>query len=146
MGEPARRMDEARVRALVAELDAAVPRQGARVRLEVYGGGPDESQAVANRTGTLRLGVELLRAALKAMDEEAAGRRAVAAVDAEALLDPASTVEIGVVELRDVLGPPRMTASRAGRRAGALACGTLTLAALVVFGIGLATVIGWIGG
>lgn len=146
MGEPARRMDEARVRALVAELDAAVPPQGARVRLEMYGGGPDESQAVANRAGALRYGIEILRAALKAMDEEAAGRRALATVDTEAILDPASSVEVQLVELRDVLGPARATGSRIGRRAGALACGTIALGALVVFGIGLATVIGWIGG
>ncbi len=48
---------------MVADLDAAVPRQGARVQLMQYGGFANESQIVATQLGYLRLGIELMRAA-----------------------------------------------------------------------------------
>ena len=55
--------DTEQIRKLVADLDAAVPREGARVHLSQYGGGPDESKVIANERGYLRLGIEFLRAA-----------------------------------------------------------------------------------
>src|SRR4051812_14714301 len=48
---------------LVSKLDALVPRDGARVSLAQYGGGPDESRVIANQRGYLRLGIEFLKAA-----------------------------------------------------------------------------------
>lgn len=56
-------MDDARLQSLIAELDAAVPRDEARVKIRQYGGGPDECEMVANKPGYLRLGVEMLKAA-----------------------------------------------------------------------------------
>lgn len=50
--------------AAIAALDGEVPRAGAWVRLHQYGGGPDEGQIIANETGYLRLGIELLKAAM----------------------------------------------------------------------------------
>ena len=137
-------MDERRIRELVDELDARVPREGATVRLEPQEERHGEQRAVANRAGALRLGIALLRAALKAMDEDAAGRRAVARVETDGWLDPDSDVSVGAVELRDLLGRPATPAHRAAERAGMAACAVLALAFLVVFGIGLATVIGWL--
>jgi hypothetical protein len=55
---------EQRVREMVWELDAIVPRDGAQVRMVQYGGGPDESRMVGTRRGYLRLGIELIKAAL----------------------------------------------------------------------------------
>ena len=48
--------DTEQIKKMVAELDAAVPRDGARVYLSQYGGGPDESKVVGNQRGYLRLG------------------------------------------------------------------------------------------
>lgn len=46
-------MNEAEIAALVDRLDRLVPREGAHVRLEQYGGGPDESRIVANQASYL---------------------------------------------------------------------------------------------
>lgn len=56
-------MDEKTIRSAIELLDAAVPREGARVRLRQYGGGPDESALEANEAGFLRLGIEVLKGA-----------------------------------------------------------------------------------
>lgn len=56
-------MDEDKLKAIIKQLDDEIPRDGAKVILEQYGGGPDESQIVANQKGYLRLGVEFLKAA-----------------------------------------------------------------------------------
>ncbi len=55
--------DLQRVSEIVAELDRTVSREGAKVQLKQYGGGPDESKIIATRLGYLRLGVEFLKAA-----------------------------------------------------------------------------------
>lgn len=57
-----RKMNEARIKELVEELDRIVPKEGASVSFRQYGGGPDESKIVGSRTGLLRAGVSLLRA------------------------------------------------------------------------------------
>ncbi|HEX2204881.1 MAG TPA: hypothetical protein VHG91_16345 [Longimicrobium sp.] len=113
-------MDEARVRALVAELDAAVPREGAAVRFELHGG-LDETAVVANPRGALRLGVELLRASLRGMDEAAAGRTPFGALEVEYALDDASDFVVDGVVVRDPLPEPRAPRKeRGGRFIGAL--------------------------
>ena len=54
---------ESKIRDLVSELDSLVPREDAKVRIDVYGGGVDESYIRANRRGLQRLGIQLLKAA-----------------------------------------------------------------------------------
>ena len=56
-------MDENRIQDAIRFLDAEVPRQHAKVKLEQYGGGPDESRMIANKLGFLRFGIEFLKAA-----------------------------------------------------------------------------------
>lgn len=56
-------MEEQSIQAAIAFLDTSVPREGARVRLRQYGGGPDESEIIANERGFLRLGIAFLKAA-----------------------------------------------------------------------------------
>ena len=60
MNEP----EKIRIQALVQELDQLVPRTDAAVVMNVYGGGCDESQITATENGYLRLGIELLKAAV----------------------------------------------------------------------------------
>ena len=56
-------MDEKTIQSAIELLDSAVPREGARVRLRQYGGGPGESALEANEAGFLRLGIEILKGA-----------------------------------------------------------------------------------
>jgi len=51
---------------IIEELDKIVPTKGAIVKLDQYGGGPDEGRIVANKSGYLRLGIEFLKAAFAA--------------------------------------------------------------------------------
>jgi hypothetical protein len=49
---------------LVNRLDALIPRNNANLKLEQYGGGPDESRIIGTQNGYLRLGIEFMRAAI----------------------------------------------------------------------------------
>ncbi len=133
-------MDYSRIRDLVAELDLTVPREGAVARLEQYGGGPDESQVIANRSGGIRLGIEFLKAALAA-DEKATEARPGVQIELDYLLDPDSDVDFDWLEVREELQPAAVIRSRSARLVE-VALGLLVL--LAIFGIGIATVIGWL--
>ena len=136
-------MDEARVRALVAELDAAVPREGAAVRFEIHGG-LDETAVVATPRGALRLGIELLRAGLRGMDEGAAGRTPFGALELEYALDDASAFDLDGVVVRDPLPAPRVPRKQGGGRfIGRLLA---ELAAILALILALAGVMTWLGG
>lgn len=56
-------LNDAYIKELIENLDQSVSSEGAAVRLDQYGGGPDESQITGNRVGYLRLGIEFLKAA-----------------------------------------------------------------------------------
>jgi hypothetical protein len=63
-------MDVDKLVVFVEELDDLVPDYDAAVRLEQYGGGPDECKIIANKYGLLRLGIELLKAGLIPLTEK----------------------------------------------------------------------------
>jgi hypothetical protein len=63
-------MKDAEIQERIAALDALVSREGALVRLDQYGGGPDESRITANKAGYLRLGIEILKGAYLAYERE----------------------------------------------------------------------------
>ncbi|WP_028313241.1 hypothetical protein [Desulfatibacillum aliphaticivorans] len=56
-------IDHEKVKDFISSLDESVPKEGAAVRMDQYGGGPDESGIRANQAGYLRLGIEFLKAA-----------------------------------------------------------------------------------
>lgn len=101
-------MDEQRLRVLVAELDALVPREGGLLRISERNP-RDAVLALGDEAGVLRLGVELLRATLAAADGRSAGRDPVAVLELE--FDDQSDVRIDAVELVGALpaipAPPR---------------------------------------
>jgi len=101
-------MDEQRLRALVVELDALVPREGGLLRISERNP-RDDTLALGDEAGVLRLGVELMRATLAAAERRSAGRDSVAVLDLE--FDDQSDVRIGAVELVSALplvpAPPR---------------------------------------
>ena len=88
--------NESRVEELVQELDTIVARDAARVHLRQYGGGPDETQIIANRSGYLRLGIEFLKAGVAVPDEKLS-----VPLDFEYLLTSDSDVSINWAEQRD---------------------------------------------
>ena len=74
-------MELEEIRRVVCELDASVPREGAKVNIQKYddGTGEESGQAfiIANERGYLRLGIEFLKAGLDplAAPEKSAGKR-----------------------------------------------------------------------
>lgn len=131
--------DIEQIKKSVAELDAAAPRAGARVQLSQYGGGPDECKMVANQRGYLRLGIELLRAALAPPSPQTQER---IQVDLRYLLTDDSTVRFDWFERREELAAD----TRAERKSSRLVPVILVLglvAILTLAMIGLGTVIVW---
>ena len=101
-------MDVDKIRVFVEELDELVPEDGAAVRLDQYGGGPDESQIIANQTGLLRLGIELLKVGLIPSIEKPKEWKKGVALDFEGLVLEDSTVQFDWCEFQKDLGvePP----------------------------------------
>lgn len=157
-------MDSEEIERIVQTLDAAVPRDGAHVRIEQLDSGPNETVVAANRTGYLRLGIELLKAAFAAeraptpedapAQEEGRGEQptedpskpalASIVVDLDYLLTPDSMVrftgfERGELEVRD-------TPAGSAPSHKLLTVGCLILAAVGVFFavIGFSEVLSWI--
>ncbi len=97
-------LDTEHIKKMVAELDAAVPREGARVHLSQYGGGPDESKVVANQRGYLRLGIEFLRAAFAPPSPKS---KNMIDADLRYMLTEDSTVGFDWFERREELSTPR---------------------------------------
>lgn len=83
---------------LIDQIDKAVDKKGAAVKLSEYGGGPDESKIIANRKGYLRLGIEFLKAAyadpIKFDDEDQNQKEEIEDIEVEIdyLLVPESKV------------------------------------------------------
>src|SRR5687768_11252279 len=90
-------VDDAKIQQAIASLDDGIPREGARVKLDQYGGGPDESQIVANKLGFLRLGVEFLKAAYAPTEKETDSVK----VEIEYLLTSDSSIGFDWVERRE---------------------------------------------
>lgn len=128
------------IKKLVDQLDGLVPCEGACVRLEQVGGGPDESRFVGNERGFLRFGIELLKGGLTQTEGDGAGTKEVP-VDLEYLLSNESDVGFQWF-VRDE--NPLSYKSEEGRDLIGLAfsLGFVLLAALTV--IGLVTVVVWL--
>ncbi len=125
--------EQEKIRCLVDQLDQLVPRQGAHVRLEQYGGGPDEGRFVANQTGFLRFGIEFLKGGLvRHQDQEVPLQRATT-VDLDYLVSENSVIGFDEFVLNDALSADRPTTSSRANLAGlALGVGCL---ALVIFAV-----------
>ena len=99
----------------IDKLDAELPKADAFVKLEQYGGGPDEGRIIATRNGYLRLGIEFLKAGIRPLDSE---RPNDVKVDIEYLLDPDSDISFDWFERRTDIQRPAavpMTPGRIGR-------------------------------
>ena len=126
---------------LITELDAVVPKDGARVQLSQYGGGPDESRVIATQQGYLRLGVEFLRAAYAAPSGDAPTQ---IVVDLDYLLTEDSDIGFDWFERVESLPVPASSTSSGSSfwpAAFGIAAGVCFLILLLV---GFVTVIQWL--
>ena len=134
-------MDEARIKSLIAELDSAVPKQGAVVKLLKYGGGPDESAFAGNMAGYLRFGIEFLKGAFASTGADAA-RNDDVRVDLDYVLDRTSDISFDWFQrgenLPGVTSPEQATWKQR-KLAPALAIAFLCVCG-VVFVVGLVTI------
>jgi hypothetical protein len=77
---------------IISKLDTALPKDGAQVKLDQYGGGPDEGVIVANERGYLRLGVEFLKAAFAEQKKDENGNEKAISIDLEYLITTNSAI------------------------------------------------------
>jgi hypothetical protein len=129
--------DETDLRSIISALDDCVPRDGSWVQLTQYGGGPDEGQITGNRNGYRRLGIEFLKATLDDDSEQGFG------VDLEYLVSPDSTINFDWFELSDTQSPTKSTYGWFDRVLP-IGCLTVFAVAVIIFVIGVGTVIQWI--
>ena len=124
---------------LVSRLDALVPRDGARVSLAQYGGGPDESRVIANQRGYLRLGIEFLKAAFAPHEKQH-----LVKTDIRYLLTEDSDVSFDWFERREDL--PKHTAEESKRVSVIGTIVGFTVLALVASCalVGLITIVRWL--
>ncbi|HEX6963746.1 MAG TPA: hypothetical protein VF175_17900 [Lacipirellula sp.] len=131
-------MDRAHIEPIVAALDQTVPKEGARMFIRQYGGGPDECVVVANEAGYLRLGIELLKAALAPTGFH--NRRDAVEIDVDYLLRD-SEVQLDWLERREPDAEGRLDASSHG--VGGVVGMLIGFGLLGVFLVGGATVCRW---
>lgn len=139
-------MDVDKIRVFVEELDALVPEEGAAVRLDQYGGGPDESQIIANQAGLLRLGIELLKTGLIPSSEKPKQWKKGVALDFEGLVLEDSTVQFDWCEFQKDLGsepPPKRSWFD---RVLPIGCVTVLIAVLLLSLVGVGTFVGLAAG
>ena len=137
---------KARVQELVEELDALVPRTGAVVVMNVYGGGCDESQITATENGYLRLGIELLKAPSAPRLGE--GEDARIDVNLEGLVSEQSDINFHIFHLDNTLTPDAAPAAPQARppwqdKVVGTTCGLVCLL-LYVMAVGFVTIGSWL--
>lgn len=132
---------EAALRALVERLDRLVPAEGAHLTI---GPGGTAGGTVANRLGYLRLGIEMMAAALHPLPEEGeAPPRIVPRL--EGLLTPESTRPFELCEVDESIGSRPPVRSRLGPL-GEIMAGVLVVAALLLLLVGAGVVWRWVAG
>ena len=131
--------DIEQIKKLVADLDAAVPRDGAQVCLLQYGGGPDESKVLANQRGYLRLGIEFLQAAFAPASSKSPQ---TIQADLRYLLTDNSTIGFDWFERREDISIGRNADRKVNRFVPVISVAVLSLGLFFAI-IGLVTVIGW---
>jgi hypothetical protein len=129
-------MNRADIEPVINALDAAVPKDDARVVIRQYGGGPDECAVIANERGYLRLGIEFLKAAYG--PPVPGNNPASVRVDLDYVLSEDSEVQFDWFERRDPDAPVPTTSD--WRDLAGMALG---LSLVGVFIVGCGTVGKW---
>lgn len=95
-----------RIQKVTAELEQLCPKDGAKVRIRIYGGGADESRLEANRAGYLRMAAECLKAAYAPFSDTAGKERFTIKADWGDLFTEDSDVQFDWFERRDDFDSP----------------------------------------
>ena len=138
-------MEEARLNTIIRELDAAVPSEGAVVRLIRGSNHPHECALIANRAGYLRLAVEMLRGAHAPVVPPKTGGSGSIDLDIDYLLSSDSDIRFDEFLREDVAAEPARTSGK--RWLGCLLPFLPGLIALILGGlvlIGAVTVLRWL--
>jgi hypothetical protein len=131
---------EAELRELVARIDRLVPKEDAHVTIP----GEGEASTIGNRRGYLRLGVELLAAALDPRPGSAEGPPRIEP-RLDYLLSEGSRAPFDICEVDEAIASRPPVASGLGA-AGQLSAGVLVVAVLILAFIGAALVFRWLFG
>ena len=132
-------MDQQQIEETIELLDSLVPREGARVKLHQYGGGPDEGQVIANESGFLRLGIEFLKAAFAQPDSS--NEPNAVEVDIDYLVTDDSSINFDWFERRDL---PSSEPTSRGSRIVPVLIGCTFIATGVLAVVGFITVVRWL--
>jgi hypothetical protein len=132
---------EAELEELVARLDRLVPREAAHVTIPAD---PDGSATVGNRSGYLRLGVELMSAALRPLPDSGALPPRIEP-RLEGLLTEGSRSPFELCEIDESIASRPPVASRLGVL-GQLGAGVVVVAAILLLFLGAALVWRWVFG
>jgi hypothetical protein len=132
---------EAEIRELTGHLDRVVPKDGAHLLTTTP---PDRPRVVGNRLGYLRLGIELLKAALDPVQGPAEAAPRID-VNAGYLLPEGSAWPLDVCELDESISSRPPVQSGLGAL-GQLTAGVLVVALLILLLIGAAVVLRWVFG
>ena len=97
-------MDDSEIKRIIKLLDEGVEKENAKVLLGQYGGGPEESQIVANKEGFLRFGIEIMKGAY--IEKEETHGKIPVDLDFEYLLSSDSDVFFDLCERRDIVDQP----------------------------------------
>ncbi len=130
----------ATVQKLITELDAAISKDGARVRLSQCGGGADESRIIATQQGYLRLGIEFLRAAFVSPRAEAPTQ---ITIDLDYLITDNSDIDFGWFERVETLPEPAPSTPNRSRFSPAFFIIAVVICLGILVLIGFATVVQW---
>lgn len=132
---------QATVQKLITELDAVIPRDGARVQLSQYGGGLDEGRVIATQQGYLRLGIEFLRAAYAAPSANAPTQ---INVDLDYLLTDDSDIGFDWFErVESIPGPASSSSSGSSFWSAAFGI-SVGICFLILLLVGFVTAIQWL--
>ncbi len=131
-------MDEKKIQEIIKQLEDEIPREDAKVIFEQYGGGPDESQIIANQRGYLRLGIEFLKAAFAERKPISKKGYDAIPVDLDYLIAENSTVGFDNFEITESF-PTTTYKRKIYERLIPIGCvsiiGILALLALIGFGV-----------
>ena len=124
------------IQQVTARLEQLCPRDGAKVRIRIYGGGADESRLEANRAGYLRMAVQCLKAADAPFTDATKKEQFTIQADWGDLFTEDSDVQIDWFERRDDFVSPSVKQTLMDRLMPALfgivVCGGIIFAVLGV--------------